>query len=301
MEPATAPNAAGDLAPAPAPATASARVKRKSIPFWRKSLALNLGIIIVAFVFFVGFFPGLIAPYNPNTQNADLMLQAPSAAHILGTDNYGRDILSRVIWATRADLQIGLIGTAIPFVFGTLVGLLAGYYGGVIDQILMRLVDIVVAFPFIVLVIAIIAFLGPGIYNLYMAISLVGWVPYARIIRGEVLVAKNLDYVSAARVLGYSDWRIILRHILPNVLSSSIVYTAADVVFCMLAGASMGFLGLGVQPPTPEWGQAISEGRVFIARAWWLSTFPGFALVFVGTGFSLLGDGLSDLLRTKGR
>ena len=293
MESATAP---GGIAP-----VAPTKVKRKAIPLWKRSLALNIGVVIVAFVFFTAFFPGLFAPYNPNEQNADIMLEAPSAAHILGTDNYGRDILSRVIYATRADLQIGLIGTAIPFVFGTSVGLLAGYYGGVIDQVLMRLVDIVVAFPFIILVIAIIAFLGPGIYNLYMAISLVGWVPYARIIRSEVLVAKNLDYVSAARVLGYNDWRIIFKHILPNVLSSAIVYTAADVVFCMLSGASMGFLGLGVQPPTPEWGQAISEGRVFIARAWWMSTFPGVALVFVGTGFSLLGDGLSDLLRTKGR
>ncbi len=274
---------------------------RSTIPLWKRSLALNIGVIILSLVFLVGFFPGVLSRYNPNSHNPDIALQGPSRDHPLGTDNYGRDMLSRIAWGTRVDLQIGIIGMMIPFITGSTIGGLAGYYGGWIDQILMRVVDVVVAFPFIILVIAIVAVLGPGIFNLYLAISLVGWVAFARLIRGEVLVVKNLDYINAARALGYSDTRIIMRHVLPNVLGSSVVFAATDVVSCMLAGASMSFLGLGVQPPIPEWGALISDGRVFLTSAWWMASFPGVALAITGTGFSLLGDGLADLLRTKGR
>ena len=279
----------------------TSQTAKSTIPFWKRSLTLNLGIILLALVFLIGLFPEVLARYNPNSHNPEIALQGPSRDHPLGTDNYGRDMLSRIAWGTRVDLQIGMIGMTIPFVTGSTIGLLAGYYGGWIDQVLMRVVDVVVAFPFIVLVIAIVAVLGPGIFNLYLAISFVGWVAFARLIRGEVLVVKNLDYISAARALGYSDARIIMRHVLPNVLGSSVVFAATDVVSCMLAGASMSFLGLGVQPPTPEWGALISDGRVFLTRAWWMASFPGIALAITGTGFSLLGDGLADLLRTKGR
>jgi peptide/nickel transport system permease protein len=165
----------------------------------------------------------------------------------------------------------------------------------------MRILDIFMAVPFLVLVIAIVAILGPSINNLYIAIWLVSWKEYARLIRSEVMVAKNAEYVQAAKVLGFKDSRIILRHILPNVFSSAIVYGASDIVLCMLQGASLGFLGLGVQPPAPEWGTIIADGRQYISQAWWLCTFPGLALIIAGSGFSLFGDGLSDLLRTRGR
>ena len=279
----------------------AAPLKKKNIPLWKRSGSLNAGMIIIGFVLILAIFPGLIAPYNPLTQNSDVILQAPSWKYLFGTDNFGRDIFSRVVWGTRIDLTIGVLATIVPFLTGSMIGLLAGYYGGWIDNILMRILDIFMAFPFIVLVIAIVAILGPGINNLYIAIWLVGWKDYARLIRSEVMVAKNAEYVQAAKVLGYNDFRVLLRHILPNVFSVAIVFAAADVVMCMLSGASLSFLGLGVQPPSPEWGAIISDGRAYLTQAWWICTFPGIALVIAGTGFSLFGDGLSDLLRTKGR
>lgn len=274
---------------------------KKKIPFWRRSAALNGGIIIIALVVLFALFPTFVAHFSPNAQNSDTMLASPSWSHPFGTDNFGRDVLSRVAWGTRIDLTIGLLATAVPFVMGSLLGLLAGYYGGWIDTVLMRILDIVMAFPFIVLIIAIVAIIGPGITNLYIAIWLVGWKYYARLVRSEVLVIKNAEFVQAAKVLGYRDLRILFKHVLPNVFSAAIVYAASDVVMCMLAGASMSFLGLGVQPPAPEWGAMISDGRAYLTYAWWICLFPGLALVVAGTGFSLLGDGLSDLLRTKGR
>lgn len=279
----------------------SRRSKNKTIPLWLRSSALTLGTLIIIGILILAIFPGQIAPYEPNAHNTRAILKPPSSEHWFGTDNYGRDILSRVIWGTRYDLMIGVLATIVPFISGTLIGLLAGYYGKWIDAVLMRVLDVIMAFPFMVLVIAIVAIIGPGITNLYIAIWLVGWNYYARLIRSEVMVVKNFEYVQAAKILGYSDARILLRHMLPNVLSAAIVFAASDVVMCMLAGASMSFLGLGVQPPTPEWGALIAGGRAFIASAWWMTAFPGLFLVIAGSGFSLFGDGLSDLLRTKGR
>ena len=276
-------------------------IKKKKIKIWNRSASLNAGTIIVAFVVFIALFPNLITSYNPLSQNSDAILVAPSWEHLFGTDNFGRDIFARVVYGTRIDLTIGVLATIVPFVTGSIIGLLAGYYGGWIDSLLMRILDIFMAFPFIVLVIAIVAILGPGINNLFIAIWLVGWKDYARLVRSEVMVAKNAEYVQAAKILGFRDIRILLRHILPNVFSVAIVFAAADVVMCMLSGASLSFLGLGVQPPTPEWGAIIAEGRAYLSQSWWICTFPGIALVIAGTGFSLLGDGLSDLLRTKGR
>ena len=275
--------------------------KKKKIKIWNRSASLNAGTIIVAFVVFFALFPNLITSYNPLSQNSDAILVAPSMNHFFGTDNFGRDIFARVVYGTRIDLTIGVLATIVPFISGSIIGLVAGYYGGWIDSLLMRILDIFMAFPFIVLVIAIVAILGPGINNLFIAIWLVGWKDYARLVRSEVMVAKNAEYVQAAKILGYRDIRILLRHILPNVFSVAIVFAAADVVMCMLSGASLSFLGLGVQPPTPEWGAIIAEGRAYLSQSWWICTFPGIALVIAGTGFSLLGDGLSDLLRTKGR
>jgi len=235
-------------------------------------------------------------PYEPEAFG--IPLQGPSAEHPFGTDNLGRDVATRVVYAAHLNLLIGLVPTAITRVTGVVLGSLAGYFGGRIDTLVMRLVDVVVAFPFIVLVIAIVAMLGPGLKNLFIGIALVGWTSYARLVRGEILVAKRLDYVLAAETLGNPASRIILRHILPNVLGPAVVYMMADAVLNILLGAALSFLGLGVQPPTPEWGSMIQEARNFIRQAWWTATFPGLAIVVTGVAFSLLGDGLAERLQT---
>jgi peptide/nickel transport system permease protein len=226
-------------------------------------------------------------------------LVPPGADHWFGTDDLGRDVFARVIHAAAIDLQIALVCVFLPFCIGSLVGLISGYAGGKTDVLLMRLVDILWAFPFYVLVIAIVGSLGPSIANMYLAFTLVAWISFARIVRGEVLVVKRLEYVEAARVLGYSHLRILLRHVLPNVIGPAIVFMMADVVLTILAVTALGFLGLGIQPPTPEWGVMISEGRNFIFDGWWGSVFPGLAIAYVGVAFALLGDGLDDVLRPK--
>lgn len=273
--------------------------KEKELPFWQKSITLDIGIILVFLICVVAAFPALFTHFNPATQDPNSLLQAPSGGHLFGTDNFGRDIFTRVIYGTRVDLEIGVLATIVPFAVGSLVGILAGYYGKWIDTILMRVLDIIMAFPFTILIIAIVAIMGPGIKNLYIAIWLVGWIQYARLVRSETMVVKNAEYIQAAKTLGYSDLRIILRHIFPNVISGAIIYGVSDIMMCMLAGASMSFLGLGVQPPTPEWGAIISDGRSFISSAWWICTFPGIALAITGVSLSLLGEGLSDLIRAK--
>ena len=275
-----------------------AKVKKVSI--WRRSPSLLVGVVLVALTCIVAAFPSLFAPGDPTAMDFLAMLQPPSAEHWFGTDNYGRDIYTLVIHATRLDLLIGLGSVALPFVLGSLLGLIAGYYGGKVDAIIMRILDIFVAFPFMVLAIAIVAILGNGVMNLLIAMWIVSWPPYTRLVRSEVLIAKNSEYVQAAKTLGYSDFTIILRHILPNVISSSVVYAASDIVMCIMTAASMSFLGLGVPPNTPEWGAIISSGKSFITGGyWWISTMPGVVMAVVGLGFSLLGDGLNDLLRTK--
>ena len=226
-------------------------------------------------------------------------MQPPSTAHPFGTDKFGRDQLSRVITGTRIDLSVGIVCTLIPAIIGVAVGSVAGYYGGKIDTLLMRIVDIQVAFPFYVLLIAILAILGPGTINIYYALILVGWIAFARLIRGEVLVAKHMEYVAAARTMGCSNARIIVRHLLPNIIGPTLVFGMSAVVLNILSGASLGFLGLGVQPPHPEWGVMVAESREFVFTAWWLPLFPGFAIALVGVAFSLLGDGLSSRLRRR--
>jgi len=261
---------------------------------------LILGVLLITLISLVAIFADSLAPYDPIKTDYQALLKPPGTpGHFLGTDKLGRDIFSRIIVASRIDISIGIICVLIPFVFGCVIGAISGYYGGVVDSLLMRIVDISVAFPFYVLVITILAVLGPGLLNMYIALILVGWIAYAKIIRGEVLVAKNQEYVLAARALGYSNWRILIQHLLPNTISPTIVFAMSDVVMVIMAGASLGFLGLGVQPPRPEWGVEIAHGREFITIAPWLSIMPGIALAIVGVAFSLLGDGLSGLLRPK--
>lgn len=270
--------------------------------FGRKlNASIITGSLIVLVMVFFALFPGLVAKESPLAYSADLMLKPPSAEHLFGTDHLGRDLFARVIWGARIDLMMGLVAVITPFITGALIGLFAGYYGGIVDSLMMRACDIFMAFPFTLIVIVVVTITGPSITNLFVAMWLVSWMHYARLVRGEVLVAKNAEYVQAAKVMGYTNIRILLRHLLPNVISCCVVYAAADIVMSMLAGASMSFLGLGIQPPTPEWGSIIESGRAYISNAWWIAAFPGLFLALAGTGFSLIGDGLSDLLRTKGR
>lgn len=252
-------------------------------------------------VLFAAIFAPLVTRYDPVKTDLSSSLQLPSAAHPLGTDNFGRDILSRLLYAARVDLQIMTVPTAASFVIGLSIGSLAGYYGGAVDGILMRIVDISMAFPFYVLVIAIVAMLGPGgLGKVYLAMVVAGWVAYARVIRGEVLAAKNFEYILGARALGASDFRIIRRHLLPNVVTVGIIFAMSDAVLNILLGGALSFLGLGVQPPTPEWGLMIAEGRDFLLTSPAMVLFPGLALLWVGVTFNLLGDALTDYLRPGG-
>jgi peptide/nickel transport system permease protein len=261
-----------------------------------------MGGTLLAVVVGLAIFAPLLTPYGPIDQDLLNAHQPPSWAHPFGTDDFGRDVLTRVLYAARVDLMIGLVPTTITFFTGVLLGAIAGYYGGKIDTILMRVVDVAVAFPFIVLLIAIIAMLGPGLRNMFIAIALVGWISYARIVRGEVLVARNSEYVLAAKTLGFGDARIIFGHILPNVITPAIVFFMSDAVLNILLGTALSFLGLGVQAPTAEWGRMIQEGRQFIVSGeWWMTTIPGLAILVVGVAFSLIGDGLADVLRVEER
>jgi peptide/nickel transport system permease protein len=243
----------------------------------------------------------LLSPYSPNAHDFDALLQPPSLAHPLGTDNFGRDVLTRILHGAVIDLRIGVLAVAFPFVFGALLGAAAGYYGRWVDTLVMRVVDVITAVPFLVLVIAVVAFLGPGEVNIFIAIGGVGWVTYARLVRGEVLREKSLEYVAAGRALGFRRWRLLLGHVLPNAIPPAVIFLASDVVLVILTTASLGFLGLGVRPPAPEWGMMISEGREFLASGWWVATMPGFACMYTGLAFILLGDGVADLLRVKGQ
>jgi peptide/nickel transport system permease protein len=235
-----------------------------------------------------------IAPYDPLAQNLAATLQPPSAVHLLGTDNFGRDILSRIIWGTRLDLQMGVFGVLFPFVIGTFIGAMSGYFAGFVDIVLMRLLDVTISFPFFVLIIAIVATLGPGLSSFYIALALVGWVSYARLVRARFLVLKHADFVMAARSLGFGHSRIVLHHILPNAIMPALVFSMSDAVIDILLGSSLSYLGLGIQPPTAEWGLMIAEGQNFIATAWWMTFFPGLAIVLLATGFSLLADGAAE-------
>ncbi|MGI8475706.1 MAG: ABC transporter permease [Thermomicrobiales bacterium] len=270
--------------------------RRRLLPSLRQRSLIAGGAIVLLMVA-VALLAPRIAPRGAQQTDYGARLRPPSLAHLFGTDNLGKDILSRVIFGTRIDLQVGVLSVIAPFVIGVALGCLTGYYGGRLDSITMRAVDVVQAFPFLILVIAIVAVLGPGLRNMYIAVALVAWVSYTRLLRGEILVAKHREYVGAARAIGGTDFRVIARHILPNVISSAVVYAMADIILYIVLAASLSYLGLGARPPAPEWGAMITEGRTFMATAWWMSVFPGLAIVVTGIGFSLIGDGLADALR----
>ena len=265
----------------------------------RVPVPLLAGVAILLALLLCAAAPGTVAPYDPLAFDYAALLQPPGRAHLFGTDQFGRDILSRTIAAATIDLQIAAFATVGPLLIGTVVGLLVGYYGGIADAVFGRLVDLVVTFPFLVLVIAIVAVLGPGLGNMYVAVTVAGWVFYARLMRSEVLVLRGQDYVSACKVLGYGQARILLRHVLPNAARPVIVYWMTDMALAILLGSSLGYLGLGAQPPAAEWGVLIADGKNLFTQAWWVAVFPGFAIVLAGIGFSLVGDGVADLLDVK--
>jgi peptide/nickel transport system permease protein len=263
-------------------------IARLPISFLAGALMLLIAIIVALI--------GPMVTQDPLELNLGTTLQAPSAEHWLGTDNFGRDVLARIVSATSVDLQFGFFSVLPTLVMGTALGILAGTNRW-IDAVLMRVLDLVVAFPFYVLIIAIVATLGPGIFNMYIAVFLVGWASYARLVRGEVLVVAKHQYVEAARALGYSRLRVILRHVLPNVIVQPVLLATTNFIAWILVGSALGFLGLGVQPPAAEWGVMIGEGRVYLYQAPWMAIFPGLAIFYVTLAAILIGDGLSDLLR----
>jgi len=273
--------------------------RRFRIRFGGHPRVLYVGLGITIFWFILALGADVIAPFDPNAHDISNVLDPPSFTHWFGTDNFGRDVLSRVIHGTRVDLQMGLIGVILPFLLGTVVGAFSGYFGRFIDIVLMRILDVMLSFPWLVLLIAIITVLRPGLGSFYVAITLVGWVSYARLVRAQTLVLKNSDFVHAAVSLGYGHLRILFRHILPNALIPSIVFSMSDVVLVILAGSSISYLGLGVQPPTAEWGVMIAEGQNFIVTAWWITAFPGLSIVLLAFGFSLLADGLGEKLGVR--
>jgi peptide/nickel transport system permease protein len=263
----------------------------------RTSGSLYIGLAgLSAFVLAAIAAPWLM-PYDPAAVDLLSALRSPSLAHPFGTDQLGRDILTRVVYGARADLQIGFIGVFIPLTIGTAMGLISGYFRGWVDTVIGRLIDIIMAFPFLVLVIAIVAMLGPGLVNLYIAISVVSWVLYARIVRGETMAIRPREYILAAEGLGYGHLRIMLRHILPNAIAPALIFGMSDFILDLQAGATLSFFGLGVQPPTAEWGLMISETRSFMLTAPWTVIFPGLAIIVVSFFVSLIGDGFADRIR----
>jgi peptide/nickel transport system permease protein len=266
---------------------------------WYRTPSFVAGISILGLIVLAALLAPFITQHNPTDQDLLHTLAGPSSSHWLGTDDLGRDVWSRLAYGARTDLRVAFLAVVFPFTIGTVLGLVSGYYGGWIDTTTNWLVNVVVAFPFYVLIIALVFALGPGTRSIYIAITLVGWVSYTRIIRGEVLVAKRRDYVLAARAAGLSDGRILFRHLLPNVITQAIVFACSDIVLDILAIVTLGYLGLGVQPPNPDWGRMIADGQTYLTTNWELATIPGIAVVVTALGLSLLADGLADLLRPE--
>ncbi len=280
----------------------AARLRSRAVSERRwANASLYVGAAILGLVALAAIFAPLIAPYPPNAQNLVNAFQPPSADHMMGTDNLGRDIFSRVVYAARVDLQLAFILTYVPLAYGVILGAVAGYFSGRVDSVIMRLVDVVVAFPFLVLVIAILAVVGPGVKGIYIAVLAVGWALYARLTRAEMLVLREQQFMLAGEALGFSRRRIIFRHAIPNLLRPNLVFSMADFVLNILLVASLSFLGLGVRPPTPEWGAMVAEGQNFLLNAWWITTLPGIVIVLVGIAVSLVGDGLADRLGERFR
>ena len=256
-----------------------------------------VGAAIVTVFALIAVYAPLLAPHSPLAQDPVNRLASFSAHHWLGTDELGRDTFSRLIYATRVDLPIGLLGAAAPALLGTLFGIIAGYFGRWVDAVIMRVADVVQAFPSYILIIALVAALGPGAITILIAFTVLGWVVYARLIRTEVIRISSLAYIQAVQAAGLPEYRIIRRHVLPNVIGQTLVYVPCDIVFATLGLAAFSFLGLGIPAPTPEWGAMIAAGQPFLREQWWLATVPGFVIVAYGFGLQLLGEGLEEAQR----
>ena len=275
------------------------RVYAGWLNFAKNRLAL-LGLTVVLLLLLVAMFAPLLAPYSPTVGDLrTTRLLPPSAAHWFGTDDQGRDILSRLIHGSRITLMVVLLVAVLAAPVGLLVGTVAGYAGGWVDAVLMRITDIFLAFPRLILALAFVAALGPGIENAVLAIAITSWPPYARISRAETLTLRQADFISAVRLVGASPGRIVLRHIMPLCLSSVIVRVTLDMAGIILTAAGLGFLGLGAQPPTPEWGAMIANGRAYVLDQWWVAAAPGAAIFLISLAFNLVGDGLRDALDPK--
>jgi peptide/nickel transport system permease protein len=260
------------------------------------------GLVVVTAVVATALAAALITPFDPTEQDIGARLKAPltrdagGRVHVLGTDHLGRDILARIVFGARPALLVGFAAVAISGVLGMMAGLLAGYFGGRVDDVLMRLADIQLAFPFILLAIAVIGVLGPSLTTIICVIGVSSWVVYARIVRGAALSLREREFVQAAQALGGRDGRILIRHVLPNVFTPWLVVATLDMARVIVIESALSFLGLGVQPPTPTWGGMLADGRVYISTAWWLATFPGLAILVTVLGINLFGDGLRDTL-----
>jgi peptide/nickel transport system permease protein len=259
-------------------------------------MSVMFGLVVIALIGFAALGADLVSPYAPTAQNLRDRLQAPSASHLLGTDNLGRDILSRVIHGARISLVVGILGVLLSGSVGVLLGLLAGYFGGVWDAVVSRVADVQQAIPFLILAIAVAVIVGPSLQNIIMVLAVTTWVSYFRVVRAEGLAVRESTLVEAARVLGAGSSRIVFRHVLPNVSASIIVIASLMVANMIIFEASLSFLGLGVPPPTPTWGRMVFEGVQYVDSAWWLSLFPGLAIVLTVLAINLVGDWLRDIL-----
>ncbi len=267
--------------------------------FWQRFLKNKMalaGSTIVVLFFAVSLLAPWIAPYDPGAINLKLVLMPPSAAHLLGTDQLGRDVLSRMIWGAKISLKVGFAATGLAIFIGTILGAIAGYYGRWIDAVIMRFVDIMLCFPTFFLILAVIAFLEPSIWNIMIVIGLTGWMGITRLVRADFTSLRERDFVLAARGIGAGDFRIILIHILPNAMASVLVAATLGVAGAILTESALSFLGIGVQPPTPSWGNILTAGKDNIDIAWWLSLYPGLAILLTVLGYNLLGEGIRDSL-----
>ncbi len=271
------------------------RISESWMRLWRNRLAIS-GLALVLGLCAVALLAHWLAPYDPDFIDLKQVLMPPSPAHLLGTDTLGRDVLSRIIFGARVSLLVGFVAVGIATLIGVLVGALAGYYGGALDQILMRLVDLMLCFPTIFLILAVIAVLGPSIWNIMAVIGLTSWMGVARLVRAEFLSLREREFVVAARALGASDARLIWRHLLPNALTPVMVSATLGVAGAILVESSLSFLGLGVQPPTPSWGNMLTMGKDNIEIAWWLSVFPGLAILVTVMSYNLLGEGIREAI-----
>ena len=275
-------------------AGATGRIVLLSNRLCKNKMAVT-GLTIILLLIIVAVFAPVLAPHHPYKQDLEKTFLKPSLEYLFGTDDFGRCICSRIIFGTRISLAIGVIVTAVSAVVGVILGMLAGFYGGIIDEVIMRLVDIFLAFPGLILALVVAGLLGPGMFNVLFALALVGWMGYARVVRGAVLAEKEKDFVETARALGAGNLYLMYRHLLPNVLAPVIVMATLGVGQAILAAAGLSFLGLGVQPPVPVWGSMLSDGKIYLQTAPHLTIFPGLAIMVTVLSFNFLGDGLRDI------